>query len=303
MNMRRLRAGFTLLELLVVITIIGLLASFLLPTLARGKKLARAAHCTGNQREIALACQLYADANDGVAVPSRMPRIGTSSDPRNLYQVGNGLHFRPRWFATLGSAGQLPAFTVPSPLPADDNTKLVDNRVLVCPAVPEWNNNRDLGYGYNFQFLGNTRLNPAGRFINFPVRVDTLAASRTVLVADSLGTAAGKAATNRTAYLNDGSVDRTRLGYHAWALDPPRLVPGISDFCDDSSRLPQDRGGVDDRHDRLANVVFVDGHVEKLAPAQLGYRVNPAGSFSVAAPAANALFSGDGKDVDPPSVL
>ena len=295
--------GFTLLELLVVIAIIAVLAGLLLPALARGKNLARAAQCGSNERQIALACQLYADGNDAVSVPGRMARIWANGDPRNLYEVGNGQHFRPRWFVTLGAASKVCAFNAPSTDPAVDNTKLVDNKLFLCPSAPERVNNRDLGYGYNFEFLGNSRLNAAGNFIAFPVRVDGLAASRTVLVADSLGTSAGKPAASRTPYDPDGSVDRARLGYHAWALDPPRLIPGVSDFCDDANRAPQHRGGVDARHDAYANTVFLDGHVEKLKPAKLGYVVNPDGSFGVSAPASNALFSGSGQDIDPPPIL
>ncbi|MBM3829742.1 MAG: prepilin-type N-terminal cleavage/methylation domain-containing protein [Verrucomicrobia bacterium] len=300
---RQFSKAFTLLELLVVVAIIAVLAGLILPALARGKKLARAAQCASNERQIALACQLYADTHDGVSVPGRMARFGVNSDPRNLYEVGNGQHFRPRWFVTLGSASKVCAFNTPSTDPAEDNLKLVDNKLFLCPSAPERVNNRDLGYGYNFTFLGNSRLRASGSFIQFPVRVDTLAASRTVLVADSLGTAAGKPAAARTPYDPDGSVDRSRLGYHAWALDPPRLIPGVSDFCDDANRVPQHRGGVDARHDIYANTVFLDGHVEKLKPEKLGYVVNPDGSFGVSAPASNAQFSGTGQDSDPPPIL
>jgi prepilin-type processing-associated H-X9-DG protein len=289
--------------LLVVIAIIAVLAGLLLPSVARAKALARAAQCTSNLRQMAFACQLYADANDGTAVPGRMPRFGANSDPRNLYEVGNGQQFRPRWFVTLGAASRLCAFNSPTTDPAQDNTKLVDNKLFICPTVPERVNNRDPAYGYNFQFLGNSRLNAAGTFINFPVRVDSLAAAGTVLAADSLGTAAGKPATARVPYLADGSVDRSRLGYHAWALDPPRLVPGVSDFCDDANRAPQHRGGVDARHDGYAVTVFVDGHVEKLKPEKLGYVVRRDGSFDTDAPASNSLFSGTGQDSDPPPIL
>ena len=60
--MRPLRAaGFTLVELLVVIGIIALLLSILLPTLGRVRASSRTAACLGNQRQIAAAFQLYAN--------------------------------------------------------------------------------------------------------------------------------------------------------------------------------------------------------------------------------------------------
>jgi prepilin-type N-terminal cleavage/methylation domain-containing protein/prepilin-type processing-associated H-X9-DG protein len=65
----RLEAAFTLIELLVVIAIIAILASLLLPAIARAQEQARRTYCQNNLRQLSLSLVLYADDFAGLFPP------------------------------------------------------------------------------------------------------------------------------------------------------------------------------------------------------------------------------------------
>lgn len=74
-------AGFTLVELLVVIVVIAILASLLLPAVNAAREAARRTQCINNSRQVALSTQMYHDAHGSLP-----PGYGILPD--NAYGTG-----------------------------------------------------------------------------------------------------------------------------------------------------------------------------------------------------------------------
>ena len=240
--------AFTLVELLVVISIIALLLSIMMPALGRAREMGQRTRCGYNLRQIGLAVQLYAQNYDGYHVPNYIP-------------------YRCDWSTIVMAYLSNGSITAAYRAYQDGDPSAYD--IIYCPTM------KTLGYKGNSSPVTGYYSNYAINFSTFTYIYDKFGRitgcfkissittpSRTGDVFDTCGYTVGPPARSVGAL----------VVYHITAGNPNQGVGWVHGSKD---QVMQRNG--------KCNTVFMDGHVEGLPdpgtgnPLQIKYSTGPKG--------------------------
>ncbi len=241
--MRRRQPGFTLVELLISVAIIGVLAAMLVPAVFQTLERARMTACASNLRQLGLGVRMYLNDNDGLLFPIRGP-----DDPETPEQEAKWWYFGyeqgTQWGAT-----------------AEGHRVLDKTRAKLYPYVPDY---EGVEICPAFPYDGSFKAKFRGKWWTYGVN-KVLAPDRLLRPGQpcrSLLEIRGRDA-SRTVLLADAAQVNT---FQAPASPSNPLIEEWHYVQPPGGPFP-DYPHVHFRHMGKANVLFADWHVEACAPA------------------------------------
>jgi prepilin-type processing-associated H-X9-DG protein/prepilin-type N-terminal cleavage/methylation domain-containing protein len=241
--------AFTIVELLVVISVISVLMGVMLPCLGRARKQCRATICWNNIRQLYIANSGYSVENDGFYVRAARDMLFLD----NGHPSNGGYH---RWHGVRQSDGvdPNPVKSTFAPTKGPLNSYMADGQVKECPTNVEYaKEGMDAfeagggGYGYNSIGIGSRM------YVTETIGINSDPMRSSMKVAE-IKLPHKKVMFTDTAFIRNGNLIEYSF------CEPPKMVVN---FGNGPKETGPSRSSIHFRHLGGTNVVWCDGHVSR----------------------------------------
>jgi prepilin-type N-terminal cleavage/methylation domain-containing protein len=259
--------GFTLVELLVVITIIGILIALLLPAVQAAREAARRASCLNNLTQIGIALQNYESAH-GVLPPGTIDKQGPIHSQPKGYHMSWLVQLLP--YIEEGTTFKHIDFSVGAYDKKNAPVRAINLSLFVCPSYGAHRNPLNASDNTGTWTISNYAA--CHHDVESPINAD----DHGVMYLNShIGQRDVTDGTTHTIYVGEKLSDEQDLGWMSGTRatlrntgTPPRWVLGLDVQDDGQPQRPINDlavGGFASAHPSCCNVLFGDGRTTTIS--------------------------------------